>query len=260
MSQPKGYVDSEYLRLVGESVRHLKNRTYELLDLKAGQKVLDVGCGPASDTIELGRRVGPLGRVFGVDHDMAMLREADGRAAEAGVSAWVRHLRADSAAMPFAPDVFDAVRSERLFQHLPEPRATLAEMVRVARNGGLVLVLDTDWGSASTDTTEVDIERRLARTHADREANNGYAGRQLYGLFRQAGLQDIAVEAYVNWATDYAFFRRATLLEEVEQIAVAEGIVTEDEVRRLRDQMERADAEGTFFSSTTQMLVVGRKP
>ncbi len=260
MSEPKGYVDSEYLRLVGESVRHLKNRTYELLDLEPGRRVLDVGCGPATDTIELGRRVGPQGRVLGVDRDRAMLAEAESRARQMGVSDWVRHLRADSAALPFASDSFDAARSERLFQHLLDPHLTLAEMIRVTRSGGLVLVLDTDWGSASTDSAEVDIERRLARAHADRAANNGYAGRQLYRLFRQAGLQDIGVEVYVNWSTDYSFVRRATLLDEVERIAVAEGIVTDQEVRRLREQYERADAEGAFFSAANQMLVVGRKP
>ncbi len=260
MSQARGYMDTEYLRLVGESVQHLKNRTYELLEATAGKKVLDVGCGPASDTIELGRRVGPQGRVLGVDHDASMLREAESRARDAGVAAWVRHMLADSAALPLASDSLNAARSERLFQHLLDPRPTLAEMVRVTRSGGLVLVLDTDWGSASTDTTEVDIERRLARAHADQAANNGYAGRQLYRLFRQVGLQDIRIEAYVNWSTDYAFTRRATLQDEVERIAVTEGRVSEQEVQRLREQLERADAEGAFFAYANQMLVVGRKP
>jgi ubiquinone/menaquinone biosynthesis C-methylase UbiE len=55
MTQPRGYVDSEYLRIAGESVLHLKRRTYELMHIQRGHKVLDVGCGPASDTIELGR-------------------------------------------------------------------------------------------------------------------------------------------------------------------------------------------------------------
>ncbi len=260
MSQARGYMDADYLRLVGESVQHLKNRTYELLELTAGKKVIDVGCGPATDTIELGRRVGPEGQAFGADRDPSMIKQADARARAAGVSAWVRHVLADSATLPFRADAFDAARCERLFQHLLDPRPTLADMIRVTRSGGLVLALDTDWGSASTDTSEVDVERRLARAHADRAANNGYAGRQLYRLFRQAGLQDIRVEAYVNSSTDYAFTRRATLQDEVERIAIAEGLVTEQEVRRLRDELERADAEGAFFSYASQVLVVGRKP
>jgi ubiquinone/menaquinone biosynthesis C-methylase UbiE len=208
----------------------------------------------------MGRLLGPQGRVLGVDHDPEMITEADERAREAGVSAWVKHGRAESNSLPFQSGTFDAVRSERLFQHLPDPRPTLAEMTRVARSGGLVVVLDTDWGSASTDTTEVAIERRLARAHAEHAANNGYAGRQLFRLFKQAGLEDVRVEVYANAATDYAFFRRATLEDEVERVAIAQGLVTPEDVQRLRASWEQADAEGAFFGSANQMLVVGRKP
>ena len=69
MSQPQGYVNSDYLRFVAPSVSHLKRRTYELLQLQPGTKVIDVGCGPATDTIDIGRRVGSGGLVVGVDHD-----------------------------------------------------------------------------------------------------------------------------------------------------------------------------------------------
>jgi ubiquinone/menaquinone biosynthesis C-methylase UbiE len=259
MSHPKGYVSPEYLHMAGQSVRHLKQRTYELMQVGAGQKILDVGCGPASDTIELGKLVGQAGQVFGVDRDRAMVHEAETRAREAGVSAWVKHKQADSSALPFEPDTFDACRSERLFQHLPHPGPTVAEMVRVTKPGGLIALLDTDWGSASTDTTETDIERRLARVHADLAANNGYAGRQLYRLLKQNGAVDLKIEVYTNWSTDYAFTRQVTLLPEVERVALTAGIVSEEELQRWHSQCEKADAAGLFFGSANQMLVVGRK-
>ena len=260
MTGPKGYVSSDYLRMVGESVRHIKQRTYELMQVKPGQRVLDVGCGPASDTIELGRLVGPQGQVIGVDYDQAMVDEAERGAKEAGVAAWVEHRRADSSALPFEPDTFDSSRSERLFQHLLDPSATVAEMVRVTKPGGLIVLLDTDWGSASMDTTEIDLERRLARVHADMVANNGYSGRQLYRLLRQHRLVDIRIEVYANWSTSYAFTREVTLMPEVERIAIETGVLTPGEVQRLRSQMEQADAQGTFFGCANQMLVVGSKP
>src|SRR4051812_28551049 len=108
MTQPKGYVNTEYLQVVGEVVKHLKQRSYTLMQIQPGQKVLDVGCGPASDTIELAKLVGQTGQVCGVDYDQAMLDEADQRAEAAGVSRWVKHQWAAAHSLAFDSSYFDA--------------------------------------------------------------------------------------------------------------------------------------------------------
>jgi len=46
MSQPKGYVDPEYLRAVGNQLNHIKQRSYALMRIQSGHKVLDLGCSP----------------------------------------------------------------------------------------------------------------------------------------------------------------------------------------------------------------------
>lgn len=115
MSQPKGYVDSEYLQAAARLLHPAKERSYVLMQMQPGHKVLDVGCGPGTDTITLGQIVGSTGRVWGVDYDAAMVAEADRRAENAGVSAWVKHRQADASALPWEANEFDACRSERLF-------------------------------------------------------------------------------------------------------------------------------------------------
>ena len=132
------------------------------MQLRPGQKVLDVGCGPGTDTVALGQIVGSSGTVSGLDHDAAMVAEADRRARDSGVSAWVKHRLGEASALPWEANEFDASRSERLLEHLLRPEDALVEMVRVTKPGGRVVVLDTDWGSLSTDAEEPDIERRLA--------------------------------------------------------------------------------------------------
>jgi len=260
MNQPRGYVNTEYLQVVGQFVNHLKQRSYTLMQIQQGHKVLDVGCGPASDTLQLALLVGQTGQVFGVDVDQAMLDEAEQRADKAGVAAWVKHKRADVSALPFDSNYFDSCRSERVFQHLPHPEPALAEMIRVTKTGGWIVVLDTDWGSFSMDTTDVEIERRLARVRAERGVHNGYSGRQLYRLFKQQTLTDITIEAHPLVVTDYAFARLGALLDETEDIALTAGIVTVEELQHWRASLEQADASSVFFGSVTQVMAVARKP
>ena len=69
-----GYVDSAYLHATAAHVEGAKHRSYELLRLAPGLRVLELGCGPATDTIALAEIVGPTGRVVGVDHDPEMVR------------------------------------------------------------------------------------------------------------------------------------------------------------------------------------------
>jgi SAM-dependent methyltransferase len=77
---------------VAAGVAELKQRTYALMRIELGHRVLDVGCGPGTDTIPLARLVGERGQVVGIDHDEAMIAEADQRAEIAGMGAWVEQM------------------------------------------------------------------------------------------------------------------------------------------------------------------------
>ena len=154
------------------------------MHLRPGQKILDLGCGPGIDTLALSHFVGPAGEVHGADHDAAMVAQANQRAEAAGVGARVRHRQADATDLPWPANFFDASRSERVFQHLLDPEKAFAEMVRVTRPGGWVVVLDGDWATFSIYSDEVELERRLVRFHAERMINNPYSGRALHHLFR----------------------------------------------------------------------------
>ncbi len=259
MSLPKGYVDPEYLRVVGDLFAQLKQRTYAYMQIQTGYKVLDVGCGPATDTIPLAQLVGSTGEVGGVDYDETMVAEADQRAEKAGVNAWVKHKRADASSLPFESEYFDSCRSERLFQHLLNPEQALFEMTRVTKTNGWVVVLDTDWGTTSIDTDEVDLERKLTRFLAEHAQHNGFSGRQLYRMFKKQGLAEVTFEVFPIAVTSYTLTRQILTLDRSEQEALAANIMTQDELRRLQASFEQADEEGVFFCSTSIVLVAGRK-
>jgi SAM-dependent methyltransferase len=259
MSQPKGYVDTPYLQTTAALLQPFKQRSYALMQLQTGQKVLDVGCGPGSDTLPLAHLVGPTGQVAGVDYDPAMIAEADQRARQAGVSAWVSHRQGETDALPFDADYFDACRSERVFQHLHHPEQALSEMVRVTRPGGRAVVLDADWGTLSIDTDEVNTERHLVRAVAERSLYNGYSGRQIYRLFKRQPLSGLVVEAGVLVLTDYRLARRVIGLDDIEQEATSAGIIAPEELHRWHASLEQAEQEGWFFASVTMILLGGEK-
>ena len=253
------YIDASYLQSAATLLSQIKQRSYALMHIERGDRVLDVGCGPGVDTVALASLVGPTGRVVGIDADAAMVAEAQQRAKDADVSTWVRHEEGDALALPFAAGSFDACRSDRLFQHLGQPALAVHEMERVTSSGGWLVVVDTDWGTLSIDHPEVDIERRIARVLAELSLPNGYAGRQLFRLVRQQRLMDVTIELVPVAITNYALARQVGQLDAVERHALRSAAITPDELRRWHAQLEEADHDDAFFASASLFIAAGRK-
>lgn len=257
---PNSRPNTDYLRQTAKRLAGIKHVTYRRMNLPVGGRALDVGSGPATDTIALSAQVGSSGLVVGVDTDHDMVAYALRQAEQAGVSSWTRHLQADAANLPFPSSSFDAVRSERAFQHMLEPERALAEMMRVVRPGGWVVVLDTDWGTLSLDTPFIDLERRLARVKAEHCLRNGYSGRRLRGLFAKSGLQELLFSAFTVTEFNYAYVRDMIQLDLVESEALRLGIATQTELELWREALQQASAEGRFYGSLTLTLAAGQKP
>lgn len=263
MSTPRdyaGYLDADRLDVLAGGVSELKRRSHQWMELEPGQRVLDVGCGPGIDTLALAELVGPEGEVVGIDYDEEMVAEADRRAKRARVDGWVRHERADAAALPLPDESFDACRCERVLQHLGDPEAALDELVRVTRPGGRIVVADPDQGTASIDTPETEIERVLMRLRADAIFNNGYSGRRLFGQLHRRGLEDLVVELLPLRSVDYFMLRQVDFFDRLEALALERGTITEAQLERWHQSLGHAHEEGRFFATVTTVLVAGRKP
>ncbi len=101
--------------------------------VRAGERVLDVGCGCGTTSLELGRRVGPGGRVLGIDVSRPMLARASERAREAGL-AQVEFRRADAQTAELEPD-FDVLFSRMGVMFFADPPAAFANLHRAMRPG-----------------------------------------------------------------------------------------------------------------------------
>jgi ubiquinone/menaquinone biosynthesis C-methylase UbiE len=255
-----GYVDAQYLDVAGAVLRPIKQRSYELMRVCAGQIVLDLGCGLGFDTMNLANLVGPSGYVVGVDNDQHMIAEANRRMQQAGLSDRTSHQLGEATALLHPADHFDACRIERMLMHLVDPSRVVAELNRVLRPGGWLVLVEPDWGTLSIATEKVDFERRLARIRAEQILKNGYSGRQLYQLIRQMNFEEIAVEVTPVWLNDLARVRYLTILDQVEAFAIAEGLISHAELEDWRSDLQQKDDQGCVFASVNIVMVAGRKP
>jgi ubiquinone/menaquinone biosynthesis C-methylase UbiE len=122
--------------------RALRERFVEIVRLAPGEAVLDVGCGTGSLAVIAKRRVGPAGRVKGVDASPEMIERARAKAAKAGLDVAFDVARAESLPVPDAS--VDVVLSTLMLHHLPAAvRERFAgEIRRVLKPGGRVLAVD----------------------------------------------------------------------------------------------------------------------
>lgn len=164
---------------------------YLLGELKPGQRLLDVGCGPGTVTIDLAGLVSP-GPIIGIDAAIDVVRQAEQRRAEAS-AVNVSFAAGDTYALPFGDGSFDVAHAHQVLQHLSEPVAALFELRRVLRPGGILAVRDSDYGRFAWAPPEPLLDRWLELYHQLTASNRAEAdaGRYLLGWVRAAGFQDI---------------------------------------------------------------------
>ena len=107
----------------------------------ADLRVLDVGTGTARIPIEICQRRSGL-RITGIDLAAHMLQLAQRNIIEAGLAHAIRVEQVDAKALPFGDAHFDAVISNSILHHIPQPIGVFREMVRVTRPGGVLFVRD----------------------------------------------------------------------------------------------------------------------
>ncbi len=113
----------------------------DLLDPRPGERIADICCGTGDMTFALARAVGRSGAVAGVDFCAPMLEVARDRARALGSRA-PSFLRGDALALPFEDDRLDAAVCAFGIRNVDDPAAAVAEMRRVVRPGGRLLILE----------------------------------------------------------------------------------------------------------------------
>lgn len=247
-------VSIDYLDLLRTlpEIQLCKQTSYELMQIKRGQRLLEVGCATGEDVRALAAKVGKKGQVVGLDSSAAMLAEAKRRTVDASLP--LEFCQGNAEAFDFEDGSFDSCRAERLLHLLDHPLQAMGEMARVVRPGGTVVVLEPDWATLVVHPAGPYLSRSIF--DADPQ---GTMGRQLTSFFNQVGLEVNHIVPVTCVLTDFALANQVFHLKD--QILAAEGsglIPRAQAIEWLIDLAEHTE-KGQFFSAMTGFIVGGRK-
>ncbi|MDP6454714.1 MAG: methyltransferase domain-containing protein [SAR202 cluster bacterium] len=199
---------------------------YLLPHLKSGMTLLDCGCGPGTITLGLAQVVAPA-QATGIDIEPGMIEQAKAFAAERGVEN-VEFQQADILNLPFADNSFDVVLTSAVLEHLNDPESAVKELHRVVKKGGLVGVVNTDWGDPLISPENESVSRFFEIFERGFNLYGGSLnrGRHARRWMREAGLDvfefkaqygnasepeavQAAMEGFIGWVENVPIFDQA---------------------------------------------------
>jgi SAM-dependent methyltransferase len=231
-------------------------RHLEGLGVGPGWRCWEAGAGGTSVVSWLAEKVGPAGQVVATDIDTSRLTAAARPPVEVRVH--------DVGAEEPPGEGFDLIHARLVLVHVPDRDRALRSMFKALRPGGRLLIEDADPAlQPLACPDEYGPEQRLAnrlrqgfrKLLADRGADLSY-GRKLPRLLREAGLQDVAAEAYFPVASPACTALEAATVRQIRDRLVAAGLTTDAEI----DQHLANVESGTMDLTTAPMISAwGRK-
>jgi arsenite methyltransferase len=233
-----------------------RGRVLRALELREGERVLDIGSGPGLLANEMAALVGPNGRACGIDISEDMLAMSRKRCAD---KPWTEFKKSDATNLPYPDGSFDAAVSTQVYEYVADIPQALAELYRVIRPGGRVVVLDTDYDSLVIYT---ESQARMERVLSAWNEHFVHAGlpRTLSRQLRDAGFTVRQRDVIPMFNPEYRenTFGRGALGIMATFVVERKG-VSQEEANAWLAEFAELDKEGKFFFSLNRYLFVADK-
>ena len=261
-----GYRQAEQERLERQA-HELANDSawlFSQVGVRQGWQAVEIGCGPQGCLGLLAERVGPMGRVIGIERSAEQVVRAQQFIADMHVTN-VDVLHADARQTGLPENSFDLVTARLVLVNVPEPELLVREMARLVRPGGIVALHEPDSTTQRCDPPHPAQTRllQLLNLYAELNGIDRTIGLRVPRLLRDAGLVDIGMNALVH-VYPLGHGRRLLLLEFVENTRsglLDQNLVEEVELNELIAGLKQhlEDPE-TLVLSSVFVQAWGRKP
>lgn len=180
-----------------------RSRMVDSLNLKSGDKVLDLGCGPGLWTPIFAEKVKPSGKVIGIDISGDLLDYARENLKNTPLKDIIEFRQADLNDIPFEDNEFDVVFFGNCFAYVKDHSKVLEELKRVAKEGGRVVAKDFDGAIIIFHPIAPHLQLKVLTANSKGLEENppnppfdNYAGRKMHGFFLHAGFKNITTKTY----------------------------------------------------------------
>ncbi len=237
-------------------VTRQRMKTLEALHLKAGDFVLDVGCGSGLLAHDMARLVGASGHLKGIDISQDMLTLAEQRCADLPQVGWQQ---SNAEELPEEDERFDAVACVQVLLYVPDVPVALSEMCRILKVGGRIVVVETDWRGTVLNSFDDSLTRRMLAAW-DNAVASPHLPVRLGPLMSAAGFSAVSAEAFpiVNasyvpgsWSID--------MLQQFAHYAQEQGATSAAESAEWLDDLRQKGTEGSFFFCVNRFIFTAVK-
>lgn len=173
------------------------------LNLKPGDVVLDLACGPGLWVPLLAEKVRPNGRLIGVDFSPDLIDYAVRNLENEPHKDIIEFLEADLYAIPFKDNTFDVVFFGNTLAYVTDPLKALEEQKRVLKKGGRLVAKDFDGAIIIFHPIDVYLSLKVLTATAEGLKENplqprfdNFVGRKMHGLLLKAGFKNVSTTTY----------------------------------------------------------------
>jgi ubiquinone/menaquinone biosynthesis C-methylase UbiE len=235
--------------------------------IKPTDHILDVGCGPASITVDFAALV-PQGKVIGGDSVTEVLNQARELAKSRGLNN-ITFQTVDGNNLPFEDGTFDIAFCHQVLQHVKDPIGVLKEMTRVVKPGGIIAARDADYRTFAWYPEPAALNKwgEVYQKVAKMNGGEPNAGRYLQSWAWQAGFPSENVqfswdswlyigEAAVTWGDSWS---SRTLNSGFPTTAKQHNLVTDSELQEISQTWKDWGREKGAFIAIPNGEILCRK-
>ncbi|KAE8143704.1 S-adenosyl-L-methionine-dependent methyltransferase [Aspergillus pseudotamarii] len=228
---------------------------YLLPHITSTSKILDIGCGPGSISVDFASRA-PQGHVTGIEYVPDPLDQARELASSKGVTN-IDFRVGDIHSLDFPDDTFDIVHVHQVLQHIADPVKALKEMRRVVKPGGIVAARESSVMTWYPENKGIEAWLDITTRMAKAKGGNPHPGRVIHVWAEEAGFEQSNIQKSTGswcfstpeerqyWGGSMGARARSSGFAKT---AIEDGFATKEELESISDGWkEFVDAEQGWF-------------